>query len=289
MRYFAMCLAVGMMVVAGCRPAEPGGAAGGDKPKVELAYVSWDGAIAATNVLKAIIEDELGYECEIVPVSAAVMWQATATGDYDGFVAGWLPVTHADYLASYTDDIVDLGPNLTGAKIGLVVPAYVTIDSIDQLNANADQFDGRITGIDPGAGVMKKAKSAIDVYDMTDMELLSSSDAVMTATLAEAIEDQQWIVVTGWSPHWKFARWDLKFLADPKGVFGGAESVHTIVRVGLEQDKPEVYALLDNFEWSTDEIAQLMAANQQDGADLQENARQWIADHPDRVRQWLAK
>ncbi len=33
---------------------------------------------------------------------------------------------------------------------------------------------------------------------------------------AEAIRKKQWIVVTGWSPHWMFGRWNLHYLDDPK-------------------------------------------------------------------------
>ena len=58
-------------------------------------------------------------------------------------------------------------------------------------------------------------------------------------------------MVTGWTPHWKFARWDLKFLDDPKKVYGEAETINTIVRQGLKEDMPEVYAVCDAFKWDS--------------------------------------
>ncbi|WP_319830099.1 glycine betaine ABC transporter substrate-binding protein [Bacillus solitudinis] len=48
-------------------------------------------------------------------------------------VAAWLPGTHDAYYQDFKDDLVDLGPNLEGAKIGLVVPSYMDIDSVEDL------------------------------------------------------------------------------------------------------------------------------------------------------------
>ena len=259
----------------------------GDK-KVELAYVEWSCATASTNVIKAVLQEKLGYEVEITPVSAAAMWQALASGDVDGMTTAWLPVTHGHYLEKVKDKVVNLGENCAGAGIGLVVPTYVAIDSIADLNANADKFDGKIVGIDPGAGIMSKAEKAIEAYGMKKMALIDSSGAMMTATLGNKIKNKEWVVVTGWTPHWKFARWDLKYLKDPKGIFGGSEYIATVVRKGLKEDKPEVYKVLDNFHWTLAEIGQVMGWNA-DGADPYDSAKRWIKENPEKVKEWIGQ
>jgi glycine betaine/proline transport system substrate-binding protein len=257
------------------------------KGKVRLAYVEWDCATATTNVARAVLEDKLGYEVETLPVAAAAMWAATASGDMDGMMAAWLPVTHASYFKRFKKNLVDLGPLTTGAKIGLVVPSYVTIDSIAEINAHADMFSDRIIGIDPGAGIMSKTEDALDAYGMNKIELMEGSGATMTAALADAIKNNEGVVVTGWAPHWMFGRWDLKFLKDPKGIYGASEDIHTMVRKGLKKDKSEVYRFLDAFNWSRNQMETLMAQDQEPGADRYENARRFVRENPELVNSWL--
>jgi glycine betaine/proline transport system substrate-binding protein len=50
-------------------------------------------------------------------------------------VAGWFPNTHASQMEEYGDDYEDLGANLEGAITGLVVPEYMDIESIEDLEA----------------------------------------------------------------------------------------------------------------------------------------------------------
>jgi glycine betaine/proline transport system substrate-binding protein len=276
---------IGLMTIACCLIFS-GNAFADKKPTVKIAYVEWACATASSNVAKTVIESKLGYKCELLPVSAAAMYQALAGGDVDAITTAWLPVTHKDYMAKIKDKVVDLGPNLKGARLGLVVPSYVTIDSVDQLNANAKKFDGKIIGIDPGAGLMGMAEKAMTEYDLKDMELLEGSGAMMTAMLGNAIKKNEWIVVTGWAPHWKFGRWDLKFLKDPKGVFGVEETINTIARQGLKKDMPDVYKFLDAFFWTTGDIGQVMVWNQ-DGMDPADSAKKWVKENPEKVAAWL--
>jgi len=257
------------------------------KKTVELAYVEWSSEVASTNVVKAVLQEKMGYQVKTIPVSAAAMWQSIASNDADGMVAAWLPTTHGHYLDELKDKLVDLGPNLVGTRIGLVVPAYVTIDSLEELNANAEKFDGRIIGIDPGAGLMSKTELALTEYGLDNFKLIEGSGATMTAALADAIKNNQWVVVTGWTPHWKFAAMDLKYLEDPKNVFGGEEVIHTIVRKGLQEEQPEVYAFLDKFNWSPEDMAAVMVWNEEEGADPYENAKRWINENPEKVAEWL--
>ncbi|GAB6097140.1 glycine betaine ABC transporter substrate-binding protein [Desulfatiferula olefinivorans] len=256
------------------------------KPTVRIAYVEWSCATASSNVAKIIIEEKLGYPCELLSVSAAAMYQALSIGDVDAITTAWLPVTHKDYMNKIKAKVEDLGPNLNGAKLGLVVPNYVTIDSIEQLNANAKKFSNKIIGIDPGAGIMGMAEQAMPAYHLKDMELLEGSGAMMTAMLGNAIKKNEWIVVTGWAPHWKFGRWNLKILNDPKGIFGAEETINTIVRKGLKKDMPDVYAFLDAFAWTTAEIGQIMVWNQ-DGMEPEASAKKWVEENPEMVSTWL--
>ncbi len=253
---------------------------------VELVYVEWSSEVVSTNIIKVVLE-MAGYDVEITPVTAAAMWQAVASNDADGLVAAWLTTTHAHYLTAVKDKVEDLGPNLVGTKIGLVVPAYVTIDSIEQLNGNIDKFEHRIIGIDPGAGLMSKTEQAMKDYKLDKFKLIEGSGATMAAVLGDAIKHQEWVVVTGWTPHWKFSRWKLKYLEDPKDVYGGEEHISTIVRKGLKEDMPEVYKILDNFHWNPADMEEIMVLNEKKGAEPYENAKEWVKAHPDRVKPWL--
>lgn len=252
---------------------------------VRLGYVLWDSEIASTNVVAAVLEDKLGYDVEMIAVDAGPMWTGIAQGEFDAIVAAWLPATHEAYYNRVWQDVENLGPNLHGAKIGLVVPAYVTIDSIEELNAHRSRFQGRIVGIDPGAGLMRATDAAIDAYGL-DFTLQDGSDAAMTAELGRAIRSGQWIVVTGWTPHWKFAQWELKYLEDPKGVFGASETINTIVAKDLRERMPEVYEFLDRFYWTPDDMATVMVYIRE-GMSEAEAARRWIAENPEKVEAWL--
>ncbi|WP_028573702.1 glycine betaine ABC transporter substrate-binding protein [Desulfonatronovibrio hydrogenovorans] len=256
---------------------------------ITLTYVEWDCAVASTYVVQAVLQEELGYNVEVLPVGAAAMWQAVATGDADGMVTAWLPVTHAGYFEQLEGRFENLGPLAHGAKIGLVVPDYVTISSIEEMNANADKFRGRIVGIDPGAGIMSRTEEAIVDYGLNNIELVEGSGATMAAALQDAIQNEEWVAVTGWSPHWKFGRWSLKYLDDPKGVYGEEEHIATIVRQGLSDDMPEVYSFLDNFYWTQEQMATVMVMNQERGADPYESAKTFISDNPELVNQWLGR
>ena len=276
------------LLVASLVMTAAAGSAAADTKTVKIAYAKWSCATAASNVVKAVLAEKMNLDCRLVPMGAEALWLSTASGDMDGFVCAWLPSLHQHFYAKAGYNVVDLGPNMKGTRVGLVVPDYVSVDSIAGLEANAGKFENRIVGIEPGAGIMRMTRQALNDYGIADMELAAGSGAAMTNVLRDKIRARQWVVVTGWTPHWKFAQWDLKYLADPKNVYGGAEAIHTVVRKGLKRDMPRVYRFLDNFYWAPEDIHQVMAMIHESGAPY-ESAVKWVKAHGETVERWMGE
>ncbi len=270
------------MVLAGCN----GNQDQEDKPVLELGLVPWACANANSHMVKAVLEERFDVEVNLREMDAGLLWQSLATGDIDFMVTAWLPGTHAAYYEELKDDVVVLPSLYEGAAIGLVVPQYVTIDSIEELNAHADQFGGQIVGIDAGAGIMTAATQALTDYDLT-LELLTSSDAAMTAELKAAYEEEEWVVVTGWAPHWKFDTFDLKFLEDPLLSFGGAETINPVTRLGFAEDYPEINAFLEGYFMTPAEFGSLIIAIDEQG-DSTAGAEAWVAANRELVDSWFS-
>ncbi|KOS66470.1 glycine/betaine ABC transporter [Lysinibacillus contaminans] len=250
--------------------------------EVNLTYVEWDTEIASTHVIGQVLED-LGYDVTLTPLDNGIMWEAISKGEVDGMVSAWLPQTHAPQVEKYKDDLDDLGENLTGAKLGMVVPSYMDVNSIEDLTNEADKT---ITGIDPGANMTLATENAHKVYPNLDgWTVLTSSGSAMTAALGQAIEKKEEIIVTGWSPHWKFNAYDLKYLDDPKGVYGDEEYIGTFARKGFKEDSPEAYKVLDNFHWTAEDIESVMF-DIMEGTDPKDAAKKWIKENEDKVAEW---
>ncbi|MGQ7960657.1 glycine betaine ABC transporter substrate-binding protein [Pseudomonas sp. SP16.1] len=276
-----LCLGVAALAIG------MGSALAADKPTLKIGYVNgWDDSVAATHVAGEILQSRLGYKVELKPVEPAIMWQGVARGDLDATLSAWLPATHGEYFEKLKDKVVVLGANYEGAKIGLIVPDYVEAKSIEDLEKYAKDFDGKITGIDAGAGVMRRTEEAIKEYNLASIKLMPSSGPAMATALTRAEKAGKPIVVTGWIPHWMFAKWKLRFLEDPKKVYGDDEHVDTVVNPGLEAKAADATAFLKKFSWSGEEVGAVMLAIR-DGAKPEQAAKDWIAANPQRVEGWL--
>ncbi|HET7314159.1 glycine betaine ABC transporter substrate-binding protein [Salinisphaera sp.] len=265
-------------------------AASGDKT-ITIGWTAWADAEFVTKLAKTLIEKRTDYNVELTMASIGVQYQGVAKGDLDAMLMAWLPDTHAAYWKKVKDQVKDLGPLYEGAQLGWVVPDYVPKD---KLNSIADlkkdsvkaKLDGKIQGIDPGAGLMQLSKKAMKAYGLNDdYRLVSASGAAMTAALARAEDRKEWIVVTGWTPHWMFGKWDLRFLKDPKGTLGAGQHIDAVVRQGFVDDYPQVASLLHNMHIP---LKQLQAAMYNARQTSYEKAiSKFIEQHPDEVNSWF--
>jgi glycine betaine/proline transport system substrate-binding protein len=233
----------------------------------------------------------MGQEVELVQTDIAPQYQGVASGDIDVMLMSWLPGTHSDYMDKVGGDVVNLGMLYDHAKLGWIVPEYVPKDqvsSIEDLKNDSvrEKLDGTITGIDPGAGLTRLSKEAIEQYGLDGYELQISSGAGMTAALERAVKRDEWIVVTGWSPHWKFGAWDLRYLDDPKGVLGSWERIHAIARQGFYQDNIDAATMLGRMWIPIDDLQAAMYEARETSYD--EAVTNYINNNGDRVEYWIS-
>ncbi|HGI0130599.1 TPA: ABC transporter permease/substrate binding protein [Streptococcus pyogenes] len=250
---------------------------------VNIAYVQWDSEVASTHVIAEVLKNE-GYHVTLTPLDNAVMWQTVANGNADFSTSAWLPVTHGQQYQKYKSKLDDLGPNLKGTKLGLAVPKYMTdVNSIEDLSKQADQ---KITGIEPGAGIMAAAQKTLKEYhNLSSWELVAASTGAMTTSLDQAIKKKDPIVVTAWSPHWMFAKYDLKYLKDPKETFGSTENINTIARKGLKKDLPNVYKIIVKFHWTQKDMEAVMLDINK-GMSPEAAAKKWVEANKSKVSSW---
>jgi glycine betaine/proline transport system substrate-binding protein len=279
----AACLAIGLN---GCgKSATEQGAPSKD---ADLVYVNWAEGVAYTHLAKVVLEDLMDYEVKITAADVGPAYTAVAQGSKDAFMECWRGL-HQDYLDKYEGKLHSLGNVYEGTETGLAVPSFVTIDKISELDANADKFGGKITGIDAGAGMMKKTEDElIPQYGLENIKLMASSGPAMTAALKDAVDKEKWIVVTSWKPHWMFGRWDLKFLEqDADKMIWEQGDIEIIGRSGLEEDKPELAQFLKNMYLTDPQLSDLMLKVQESDEDVETVARQWMNDNLAVVQAWI--
>ncbi|WP_202584027.1 ABC transporter permease/substrate binding protein [Tetragenococcus koreensis] len=250
---------------------------------ITLSYINLDTELASTNVIAQVLRDE-GYEVNTIALDIPVMWEAVANGEADAMVGAW-PATNKTQYDMFGDQMDKLGANLeNSAQTGLVVPAYMEdVESIEDLT---DQADQEIVGVEPGTGTSDATDETIDAYpNLSGWEQVNSSTAAMIAELDQAIKQEEPIVVSIFAPHWIFSRYDLTMLEDPKETMGVPENIETMAREGLEEDEPEAYQILDNFQWEIDDIQSVMFEIE-NGAEPEEAAQNWIEENPEKVESW---
>lgn len=278
---------------AGCGNNESGeksgdeGTSGVNTETIEIGMNNWAENVAISNMWKQLLE-EAGFNVKLVLSQKGTLWTGIAEGDIDVSPEVWLPYTDKHYIKEYKGKVV-IGKNPWYKKtgLGLVVPTYVKIDSIKELNANKKTFDSTIVGIDPGASLMDLTRNAIKKYDL-QYDLIESSGPGMMSALKRAYNSKEPIIVTLWNPHHAFANFDLKYLKDPKKVYGEGDDIYYMTRKGFGDDYPKVKKWFDNWHMSHKQLADLMASIN-DAGDPVKGTANWIEENPDLIKKWVGE
>ena len=255
---------------------------------VRLGYAPWTDAEFITKLAARLIGDRMDLPVRLVQTDVAPLYQGLMRGDLDAVLMCWLPKTHRDYWKRAEGKVERLGRIYTG-KMGLAVPAYVpegTVSSIADL-AKPDirgRMNGHIQTIEPGAGMTRLVHETVKAYGL-DYGVQESGEAGMLTMLQRAIRGDEWIVFSGWNPHWMFNKFDLRYLADPKLAMGEEEEIVAAGRLGLGKERPRVAAFLSRLNLPLDDLESAMLVMQKKGADAAVSG--YIDSHEDRIAGWL--
>lgn len=281
--------AVTALALAGCatEPDEaPVGNDSGDQTDLTIAvFNGWDEGIAASELWKAVLEDE-GYDVTLEYADVAVVYTGLTTDDYDVVLDTWLPITHQDYLEEYGDHLVDLGAWNSDAVLTIAVNEDAPITSLEELAENADAFDNRLIGIEEGSGLNRiTTEAVIPGYGLEDIDYLTSSTPAMLAELSAATEAGENVAVTLWRPHWAYDAFPIRDLEDPQGLLGESEGIHSIGGASFEENFPTLAGWLRDFEMSSELLYSLENAmfNEYDGDDYGPIVEQWISENQEYV------
>ena len=250
---------------------------------IRMGTLSWEDLTPITGITRKVLEDK-GFTVEVTEFSEwGIAYAALAKGDVEILASQTDYVAH-DYWDRNKRRLEKISPVSHGLYQGIAVPTYVNINSIEELNANADTFGGKIIGIEPGAGLMRDAASAVESYGL-DLQLDEGSTAAMTAALKSAYDRQEPIAVTIWEPSWMMQSFEMKYLADPKGVFPPPQSYYWIGQAGFSAENPAAREAIASVYVPLADITAINGAVS-GGKTMDQAVADWIAAHEDLVTRW---
>lgn len=274
-----------LLVGATACGSSEGSDSSGDKEVALGVIPSWTDGLSMAHLWKNVLESK-GYTVTITELSeAAPLYAGLAQGDVDIYPSAWPEVTHQAYMDQYGNQIDDWGTYYGNARLTFAVPEYSRFNSIEDLKGNASTFNGRIVGIEPGAGLTKITKEQVlPQYELgADYTLVESSTTAMLAELKNAIDGQREIVVTLWRPFWANATFKVKDLEDPKGAFGKAEGLHALANKGWAENRTELKDLFAGFTLTDEQYGTLenKVVNEFGQGKEAQAVESWLQENPD--------
>jgi len=263
--------------------------------QVNMAGPGWTD-IDATNAMTGVVLKALGYKQKVANLSVPITYQGLKKGQIDVFLGNWMPA-QAPVVKPFEEEksIVVVHPNLSNAKFTLAVPDYVAaagVHSFADLAKNADKFDSRIYGIEPGAPANQNIKKMVDdkAFGLDNWKLVESSETGMLTQVERAVREKKWIVFLAWEPHVMNTKFKLTYLDGGDKYFGpnyGGATVNTVARSGYAQQCPNVDRLFKQLTFNVDIENGVITEVLEKKTSVDVAATEALKRHPELLKSWL--
>lgn len=291
---------------------------------IVIGVPNWPSVAANANILKVIIEDNLGLQVELQNGTNPIVFEAMDSGAMHAHPEVWLP-NQQNLHDTFVKDkgTVDYAREGVPAFQGMCLPKALAdehgIKSIDDLT-NPDVaalFDsdgdgkGEIWIGAPGwaSTNVEKVRAKSYGYDQT-FELTESDETLAYANLDNAIKTGKPWVGFCYTPHYVFVLHDMQILEEPPydasmwkvvqptddpawleistaGTAWDTAYLHLHYAKALEDSHPEVAKLFSNLSLTTDIVSEWTFALVIDKKDPAAYAKEWVTANEDMVLGWL--
>ena len=291
---------------------------------IVIGVPNWPSVAATANVLKVVIEQNLGLEVELQNGTNPIVFEAMDKGSMHAHPEVWMP-NQQNLHNTYVKDkaTVVMNPNGVEAFQGMCIPKAFAdehnIRSIDDLSnpdvsalfdTNGDGKGELWIGAPGWASTnVEKIRAKSYGYDQT-FELTESDETLAYANLDNAVKGNKPWIGFCYTPHYVFVLHELQILEEPPydaagwnviqptddpawlekseaGMAWDTAYLHLHYAKALEESYPEVATLFNNMKLDTDIVSAMTYALVIDKADPAEYANQWVADNEDLVLGWL--
>jgi glycine betaine/proline transport system substrate-binding protein len=263
--------------------------------QVNMAGPGWTD-IDATNAMTGVVLKALGYKQKVANLSVPITYQGLKKGQIDVFLGNWMPA-QAPVVKPFEEEksIVVVHPNLSNAKFTLAVPDYVAaagVHSFADLAKNADKFDSKIYGIEPGAPANQNIKKMVDdkAFGLDSWKVVESSETGMLTQVERAVREKKWIVFLAWEPHVMNTKFKLSYLDGGDKYFGpnyGGATVNTVARSGYAEQCPNVGRLFRQLTFNVDLENGVITEVLEKKTSVDVAATEALKRHPDLLKAWL--
>ncbi|QBI19312.1 glycine/betaine ABC transporter substrate-binding protein [Egibacter rhizosphaerae] len=280
--------------------------------EVTLAANPWPGSFANAHVAAIILEDEMGYDVEVIEIDENAQWTGLADGDISAVLEVW-PSGHEDNLQTYVEDqgtVAELGELGALGQIGWFTPQYVIdenpeMETWEGLEGNEEMFStaetgdsGRFLAADPS--FVQFDEHIIDNLGL-DFEIVQSgSEAAQLSEVETAIDNEEPVLFYFYTPHWMHAQEDLAMVELPEPTdecleapeeerdCGYPEDVLLkVANADLADEEPDAHAFLESFTMENEWQDEITFRIDVEGESERDAAQWWVDEREDVWQDWL--
>uniref|UniRef100_UPI003B52D808 ABC transporter substrate-binding protein n=1 Tax=Roseovarius indicus TaxID=540747 RepID=UPI003B52D808 len=293
---------------------------------IVIGVPNWPSVKATANILKVVIEDNLGYEVELQNGSNPIIFEAMDSNSMHVHPEVWLP-NQQNLTDKFVEEkgTVRISKNSVNAFQGMCVNKAAAqkhdITSINDLTRQdvADLIDGDGDGKGelwigaPGwaSTNVEQIRAKSYGYEQT-MELTQSDETLAYADLNSAVKAGDTWIGFCYGPHYIFALHDLVRLDEPEhdpakwsvsqptddpdwlenseaAVAWPSIEIRMAYAASLEEEFPTVARMLSNIPFTTDQLSDMTYALAVEDQDAEKYARTWTAENENIVLDWLSQ